>query len=145
MMLPKKYGGPQVDLKTFAKVVRKVANYNISAAWLTYLYPLHNMLPAFLPEKGADEIIHQGGLICDIFAALGKAEKDGDGYRISGKWSFVSGVNYSDWVGVGVMIQFPDSEKPVYCLPMLKTSEVEVVHNWDTFGLEDRQQPNYCR
>ncbi|MBT2729830.1 acyl-CoA dehydrogenase [Bacillus sp. ISL-75] len=135
MMLPKKYGGPQADLKTFAKVVRKVANYNISAAWLTYLYPLHNMLPAFLPEKGADEIIHQGGLICDIFAALGKAEQDGDGYRISGKWSFVSGVNYSDWVGVGVMIQFPDSEQPVYCLPMLKTSEVEVVHNWDTFGL----------
>ena len=66
MMLPKKYGGPQTDLKTLANVVRKVANYNISAAWLTYLYPLHNMLPAFLPEKGADEIINQGGLICDI-------------------------------------------------------------------------------
>ncbi|WP_223589164.1 acyl-CoA dehydrogenase family protein [Neobacillus bataviensis] len=135
IMLPKKYGGPQVDLKTFAKIVRKVANYNISAAWLTYLYPLHNMLPSFLPEKGADEIINQGGLICDIFAALGKAEKDGDGYRISGKWSFVSGVNFSDWVGVGVMIQFPDNPKPVYCLPMLKVSEVEVVNNWDTFGL----------
>ncbi|MEH7095249.1 acyl-CoA dehydrogenase family protein [Neobacillus vireti] len=135
MMLPKKYGGPQADLKTFAKVVRKVANYNISAAWLTYLYPLHNMLPAFLPEKGADEIINQGGLIADIFAALGKAEPDRDGFRISGKWSFVSGINYSEWVGVGVMIQFPDSEKPVYCLPMLKTSEVEIIRNWDTFGL----------
>ena len=82
---------------------------------------------------------NQGGLICDIFAALGKAERDGDGYRISGKWSFVSGVNYSDWVGVGVMIQFPDSPKPVYCLPMLKVSEVEVVNNWDTFGLRGQE------
>ncbi|MEW9672458.1 acyl-CoA dehydrogenase family protein [Ammoniphilus sp. 3BR4] len=135
LMLPKKYGGPQVDLKTFANIVRKVANYNISAAWLTYLYPLHNMLPAFLPAKGSDEIVGQGGLICDIFAALGKAEKDGDGYRISGQWDFVSGVLYSDWVGVGVMIKFPDSEKPVYCLPMLRTSEVQVINNWDTFGL----------
>ncbi|MEH7113332.1 acyl-CoA dehydrogenase [Neobacillus niacini] len=135
MMLPKKYGGPQTDLRTFAKVVRKVANYNISAAWLTYLYPLHNMLPAFLPEKGADEIVNQGGLICDIFAALGKAERDGEGIRISGKWNFVSGVNFSDWVGVGVMIHFPDTPKPVYCLPMLRVSEVEVVNNWDTFGL----------
>ncbi|MGE8081692.1 acyl-CoA dehydrogenase family protein [Peribacillus loiseleuriae] len=135
MMLPKKYEGPQVDLKAFAKVVRKVANYNLSAAWLTYLYPLHNMLPAFLPLSGRDEIVNQGGLICDIFAALGKAEKDGDGYRISGKWNFVSGVLHSDWVGVGVMIQFPDSEKSQYCLPMLKVSEVEIVKNWDTFGL----------
>ncbi|HZG71662.1 MAG TPA: acyl-CoA dehydrogenase family protein [Chondromyces sp.] len=135
IMLPKEYGGPQVDLRAFAKIVRTVANYNISAAWLTYLYPLHNMLPAFLPQKGRDEIVNQGGLICDIFAALGKAERDGDGYRISGKWNFVSGVLHSDWVGVGLMIQFPDSEKPEYCLPMLRTSEVEIVKNWDTFGL----------
>ncbi|MBV7507815.1 acyl-CoA dehydrogenase [Bacillus sp. sid0103] len=135
LMLPKKYGGPQADLKTFAKIVRKVANYNLSAAWLAYLYPLHNMLPAFLPQKGSDEIVNQGGLICDIFAALGKAERDGDGYRINGKWNFVSGVLYSDWVGAGVMIQFPDSDKPEYCLPMLRTSEIEIINNWDTFGL----------
>lgn len=135
MMLPKQYGGPQADLKTFASVVRKVANYNLSAAWLTYLYPLHNMLPAFLPPSGRDEIVNQGGLICDIFAALGKAEKDGDGYRISGQWDFVSGVLHSDWVGVGVMIQLPGLDKPQYCLPMLKVSEVEIVKNWNTFGL----------
>ena len=135
LMLPKKYGGPQVDLKTFAKVVRTVANYNMSAAWLTYLYPLHNMLPAYLPSKGADEIVDQGGLICDIFAALGTAEKDGDGYRISGQWDFVSGVLHSDWVGVGVKIQLPGSTEPETCLPILKTSEVQIVENWDTFGL----------
>lgn len=135
MMLPKKYGGPQVDLKTFAQIVRKVANYNLSAAWLTYLYPLHNILPAYLPPEGRDEIVNQGGLIADIFAAIGKAEKDGDGYRISGTWDFVSGVLHSDWVGVGVKIQFPDSPKPEVCLPMLRASEVTIVENWDTFGL----------
>ncbi|MBM4760969.1 acyl-CoA dehydrogenase family protein [Bacillus sp. B15-48] len=135
MMLPKKYGGPQTDLKTLAKVVRKVANYNLSAAWLTYLYPLHNILPAYLPPSGRDEIVNQGGLICDIFAALGKAERDGDGYRISGQWDYVSGVLHSDWVGVGVMMQLPDSDQPEFCLPMLKGSEVEIVKNWDTFGL----------
>ena len=112
IMLPKKYGGPQVDLKTFAKIVRTVSYHNVSAGWLTYLYPLHNILPAYLPEKGRDEIVNQGGLICDVFAAVGKAEKDGDGYRISGKWNFASGCLYSDWIGLGVNIQFPDSPEP---------------------------------
>lgn len=135
IMLPKEYGGPQIDLKGFAKIVRKVANYNISAAWLTYLYPLHNILPAYLPKKGRDEIINQGGLIVDVFAAVGKAEKDGDGYRINGTWNFASGVLYSDWIGLGVTVQFPDRDKPEVCLPMLKTSEVKIVKNWDTFGL----------
>jgi alkylation response protein AidB-like acyl-CoA dehydrogenase len=135
IMLPKEYGSPQIDLKGFAKIVRKVANYNISAAWLTYLYPLHNILPAYLPKKGRDEIINQGGLIVDVFAAVGKAEKDGDGYRINGTWNFASGVLYSDWIGLGVSVQFPDRDKPEVCLPMLKTSEVQIVRNWDTFGL----------
>ncbi len=135
IMLPKKYGGPQVDLKTFAKIVRTVSYYNISAAWLTYLYPLHNILPAYLPSKGEMKLSNQGGLICDVFAALGKAEKDGDGYRISGKWNFASGCLYSDWIGLGVKIQFPDSDKPEICLPILKASEVQIVENWDTFGL----------
>ncbi len=135
IMMPKEYGGPQIDLKGFAKIVRKVANYNISAAWLTYLYPLHNILPAYLPKKGRDEIFNQGGLICDVFAAVGKAERDGDGYRISGTWNFASGVLYCDWIGLGVAVQFPDSDKPEVCLPMLKASEVQIVKNWDTFGL----------
>ena len=63
-----------------------------------------NILRAYLPKKGRDEIINQGGLICDVFAAVGKAEKDGDGYRISGKWNFASGCLYSDWIGLGVAI-----------------------------------------
>lgn len=135
MMLPKEYGGPQVELKTFAKVIRKVANYNLSAAWLTFLYPLHNMLPAFLPKEGQEEIIQQGGLISDIFAAVGTAKKDGNGYRISGKWNFVSGVLHSDWVGVGVKMELPDGDGPEVCIPMIRTSELQIVENWDTFGL----------
>ncbi|MGE7762168.1 acyl-CoA dehydrogenase family protein [Peribacillus sp. NPDC097895] len=135
LMLPKKYGGPQIDLRTFAKVVRTVANYNISAAWLAYLYPLHNMLPSYLPQKGRDEIVNQGGLICDVFAAIGKAERDGDGYRISGKWNFASGVLYCDWIGLGVEMQFPDCTKPEVALPILRASDIQIVENWDTFGL----------
>ena len=44
-------------------------------------------------------------------------------------------VLYSDWIGLGVAIQFPDSDQPEVCLPMLKASELQIVENWDTFGL----------
>lgn len=135
LMLPKKYGEPQVDLRTLGKIVRKVSYHNVSAGWITYLYPLHNMLPAYLPTKGMDEIVNQGGIVVDVFAAIGKAERDGDGFRISGTWNFASGVNYCDWVGLGVIAQFPESDKPEVCLPILKASEIEIVKNWDTFGL----------
>ena len=135
ILLPKEYEGPQVDLRTFGEIVRTVAYYNVSASWLTFLYPLHNTLPSYLPKEARDEIVNQGGLISDIFAAIGTAEEDGDGYRISGKWNFASGVNYSDWIGVGVNMQLPGMDKPEVCLPILKTSDLQIVENWDTFGL----------
>lgn len=135
MLLPKKYEGPQIDFKTFAQIIRKVSYHNISAGWLTYLYPLHNSLPSYLPEKGMDEMAISEGLIVDVFAPVGKAEKDGDGYRISGKWHFASGVLHSEWIGLGLMMELPDSTGPEFCMPLLKTSEVEILNNWDTFGL----------
>lgn len=135
LLLPKKYGEPQIDLITYDQIIRKIAYYNGSAAWLGFLYSLHNVLPSYLPPEGRDEIVNQGGLICDIFAALGKAKREENGFRISGQWDYVSGVLHSDWVGVGVFLQFPDKDKPEFCLPIIRTSEVEIVKNWDTFGL----------
>ena len=135
LLLPKKYGGPQIDFDTFAKIIRKVAYYNVSAAWLTYFYPLHNTLPSFLSQKGMDEIANDGGLICDVFAPVGKAVRDGDGYRISGKWNFASGVLFSDWIGLGLMMEFKEGGEPEFCMPIMRTSEVEVLNNWDVLGL----------
>ena len=48
-----------------------------------------------------DEIYNDGGLLADIFAPVGKAEKSEGGYILNGKWNFVSGVNYSEWVSLG--------------------------------------------
>lgn len=134
MMIPKNQGGPGVDLRTFVKVLRTVSNYNLSAAWLSFLYPLHNMLPAYLPQEGQDEIYEHGGLIADIFAAIGEGERVEGGYIISGKWSFVSGVNHADWVGVGLKVENEKGEKE-FILPIVPRNELQVVENWDTFGL----------
>lgn len=135
LMLPKKYGGPQVDLATFAKIVRKVAYYNMSAAWLTYFFALHNVLPSYLPPQARDEIVNQGGLIADIFAPVGKGEIDGEGFRLSGVYNYGSGILFSDWVGLGVFLQLPENEQPEFCMLILPTSQVTINKNWDTFGL----------
>lgn len=135
LMLPKEYGEPQVDLHQFAEIVRTVSYYNMSAGWLTYLYPLHNILPSYLEKSTRDEIVNQGGLICDVFAAVGKAEKVDGGYIINGVWNYASGVLFSDWIGLGVPAEVDDSDKPEIVMPIFYKDQVEIVKNWDTFGL----------
>ena len=51
ILLPKEYGGPQVNLKTFSDIVRTVSNYNMSAGWLAYLYPLHKYYSGIFTKK----------------------------------------------------------------------------------------------
>ncbi|MDR7236351.1 acyl-CoA dehydrogenase [Neobacillus drentensis] len=135
LLLPKKYGEPQVDLREYSQIIRTVGKYNTSAAWLTFLYSIHNSLVAFMTKEGAEEVINQGGLIADIFAPIGKVEKDGDGFRITGKYSFVSGILYSDWVALAVKMKLDDSEETELCMLNIPISDVEIVENWDTLGL----------
>ena len=135
LFLPKEYGEPQIDLREYSEIIRTVAKHNVSAAWLTYLYSIHNILVAHLPRKGRDEVVNQGGLIADIFAPIGKTEIDGDGFRITGKYGFVSGILYSDWVALAVKMQLEGDDSPQIYMLTLPTTDVQIEKNWDTLGL----------
>ena len=56
LIIPKEYGYPQIDFTTFTDLVKTVGYYNLSAAWLTYFYSLHNSWVAYLPKHRMDEI-----------------------------------------------------------------------------------------
>ncbi len=135
LLLPKQYGGPQINLRSYSEIVETVSKYSVSAGWLTYLYTIHNVWAAYLPEKGKNEIINHGGLLADIFSPVGRAEPDGDGFRLTGKYNFVSGILYSDWVALAAFMKLPGGEEPEFCAFALPIEDVEVVENWNTMGL----------
>ena len=134
-ILPKEYGGPQISLRGLGGIVRAIAYHNISASWVGYFYPLHNSLTAYLPQEGRDEIIHSGELIADVFAPIGKVTLVDGGIRLTGTYSYTSGVNYAGWIGLGAMAQLPESDCLELIMCFLRKDEVQVIENWDTFGL----------
>ena len=75
LIIPKEYGYPKIDFTTYADLVKEVGYYNLSAAWLTYFYSLHNAWVAYLPKHRMDEIYQDGGLLADIFAPVGKEKR----------------------------------------------------------------------
>lgn len=135
LILPKEYGGPQIDFKTFDDMVKTVGYYNLSAAWLTYFFSVHNAWVAFLPKHRMDEIVYDGGLIADVFAPVGKLEKCDGGFIISGTWNYVSGINYSEWISVGARYQFDDEEEPESLGLCMRISELNLTKDWDSLGL----------
>ena len=135
LILPKEYGYPQIDFTTFTDMVKTVGYYNLSAAWLTYFYALHNSWVPFLSKKRMDEIFSTGGLIADIFAPVGKVERCDGGYLLSGKWNYVSGVNYAEWIALAAFYQFEGEDKPERIGLAVKVSELTIIRDWDSLGL----------
>lgn len=135
LLLPKEYGYPQIDWQTYVDLISTVGYYNLSAAWITCFFSLHNAWVSYLPKPFRDEIVKQGGFVADVFAPIGKVEKCEGGYLVSGTYHFVSGIKYADWVGVGAMMTFDDSNKPERVGICLKVSDLKIEENWDSLGL----------
>jgi alkylation response protein AidB-like acyl-CoA dehydrogenase len=135
LILPKEYGYPQIDFTTFADMVKTVGYYNLSAAWLTYFYALHNAWVPFLSKKRMDEIVNDGGLLADIFAPVGKVERCEGGYLLSGKWNYVSGVNHAEWVGLAAIYQFEGENQPDRLALVTRVSDLTVIKDWNSMGL----------
>ena len=136
LLRPKAYGGQDLDYYTFGDIIRTVANYNVSAAWLTYFAIIHETWPAFLDKEARDKLFGTGELMADVFAPVGKVENDGDGYRISGTWNFCSGVPYCDWIALGAIHQMHDGTEPEFGLFIVHKEDLEVIENWDALGLK---------
>jgi len=133
--LPKEYGGPQISLRGLGEIVRTIAYYNISAAWLGYFFPLHNSLPAHLPQEGRDEIVNSGELLVDVFAPVGQVIVVEGGIRLTGTYNYASGVNFAGWIGLGAVAQLPESDRPELIMAFMRKEEVQVNEIWDSFGL----------
>lgn len=135
LLLPKEYGELQIDFKTYSDLIRKVSYYNLSAAWLTCFYSLHNAWVSYLPKPFRDEVVASEGFVADVFAPMGQLEEVEGGYLLSGKWNFVSGILYSDWVALGALVDFSGTGKKEgagICVPV---KDLKIEKNWNPLGL----------
>ena len=136
LLRPKRYGGFALGPRTFSEVVRVVARHNASAAWLVYFTALHEQWVAFLDPKGRKEIYDSDGFTADIFFPIGKVEYVEGGVKLSGQWNWGSGVKWDTWIGLGALVEVPGfAGGPQPCLVTVNTSQIEIVGEWDPFGL----------
>lgn len=99
MLLPKRYGGLEVDLPTYVKVWMEIGRGDASAAWCGCLAANHALqVGSWWPEKAQDEIF---GTNADFKAAsvaaplTGFARRVEDGWELNGKVSYCSGIPYA--------------------------------------------------
>lgn len=110
--VPARWGGNAATFTEVTSAVAAIGESCASTAWYASLTASLGRMAAYLPLEGQQEIWQDGPdpLIVGALMPLGKAEPVDGGWRVSGKWPFVSVIEFSAWAlvcGMAVTAQRP--------------------------------------
>jgi 3-hydroxy-9,10-secoandrosta-1,3,5(10)-triene-9,17-dione monooxygenase len=100
---PLRYGGLETDPASFFESIMKIAEADSSAAWIGGQLNVHSFEIALMDERMQDEFWADGPdtRASSSYAPIGKAVAVDGGHRLSGTWTFSSGVDHAQWVVLG--------------------------------------------
>jgi indole-3-acetate monooxygenase len=137
------WGGPELTSIEQTEVVEALSYGDASAGWCATIGSNTGLYTAFLREPVAREMFTSLDLItAGMLFPVGRADRVPGGYRLTGRWTFGSGITYCDWVISGAFIYrdgepdpSPDGDPHDSRLFLVRREFVEVVDNWHTTGL----------
>ena len=142
LCVPRTIGGVEGHVLDLLAAVEAVARGDGSAGWCAAIGATSGALATYLPEPAAREVYGDPGVISGgVFAPLGRATPVGDGYRVSGRWPFASGVNHCDWLMGGCLVEEGgelrklESGAPDIRFMLFPAAEAEVIDTWNVAGL----------
>jgi len=135
VMQPKRFGGFEYGYDVFVEAVSRVASGDGSTGWVYSLGAVHPWMIACYPEEAQHDFWRDSydTVAAVSYAPAGKAAPAPGGYRLSGRWSFASGVDNASWGIVGGIIPMADGAKPGFFL--VPKSDYTIHDDWNTMGL----------
>ena len=141
LLQPESHGGYQTHPRDFFEWVRAVGRYNPSAGWVSGVVGIHPWEVALLEPDLKDELYGNDPdtWIASPYAPAGRAVREGDGFRFSGRWQYSTGTDHCGWVVLGGMVVDaegqPDSPPEVRHF-FLPRGDYEIVpDSWNVMGL----------
>jgi indole-3-acetate monooxygenase len=150
LWLPKAFGGPELNLVDYIRVIEELARADGSAAWCATVAACYSRIAGYLQPDVAREIFGSGRtVVAGTINPTGKAFIVDGGYRVTGRWPYGSGIQHSTWTLGNCIVH--DREGPRraasgasdICLTIFPTSAVEVIDTWLVSGLRGTGSHDY--
>ena len=142
MAMPRAWGGPELDPLTQFRVIEALAMADGSVGWCAMIGCDGGYVTAFLDQDAA-RTMYPDPLVATGFAATttGQAVPVCGGYRVSGRFPFVSGCQHCEWLVFGCVIvedgvpRADGNGVPETRQCLLRPSQCEILDTWRTTGL----------
>lgn len=135
MLVPRQFGGAELELADYAAVVRELARADGAVGWTVMIGSAAPAILGMLPATAFADVYAEGPdvVLAGAFNPTGVATPDAGGFRVAGRWSFASGCQHADWFVAHCMVD--DGRVPPMRMMVLPAADVEIVDTWTVSGL----------
>jgi indole-3-acetate monooxygenase len=147
MLVPRSHGGLELDLPAALDVLLALARIDGSLGWTVMIGSGGNLFLPWLPRDTYQEVYRNGPDV--IFAGSstpsGTAEVEARGWRVNGRWPFVSGCQHADWIlafcvvtegGIPVRQFGSGAGPPLMRAVLLPACDWQIEDTWHVAGLK---------
>jgi alkylation response protein AidB-like acyl-CoA dehydrogenase len=137
LVQPAAFGGDEHDFAMLADLIMEIAQACASTAWVCGLLSAHQwMLGLFAAEAQRDVWgRNPDALLCGSYAPACDAVAEAGGYRISGRWSFASGCDNSQWAFCAARLPATQDRASEPAFFLVARADWVIDDTWDTIGL----------
>src|SRR5260370_38036880 len=142
MVMPRAWGGPELDPMTQFRIIEALAIEDGSVGWCAMIGCDAGYISAFLDQDVAR------AMFPDLLSAMGAAATPTGtasvvprGYRVSGRFPFVSGCHHCEWLWLGCHVVEDGAARvnangvPETRQCLLRLDQCEILDTWYTIGL----------
>jgi alkylation response protein AidB-like acyl-CoA dehydrogenase len=143
MFVPRAFGGLEASILEGFEAAERLSQIDSAAGWVLQITAIAGPTTlAMLQDEAAREVFADPRVIvAGGFNPPGMAIPVEGGYRLSGRWGFVSGCHYATWFTDPALIirdgqpEMDEHGQPVMLLAVYPASEGKVIENWDPLGM----------
>jgi len=141
IFLPKAYGGLDLTPMEAMEVIEELARADASVAWCVWNSNTHWTIAQLSPE--AAQTIHADPdvITANSTRASGQAHIVPDGFRVSGRWSLVSGCELGTWMVLLCVVhengkpRLTPAGAPENRFMLIPSADCEIIDTWTVGGL----------
>src|SRR6478736_7484076 len=118
------------------RLAETVARGDASAGWCVSIAATSSLLAGWLGPEGLAEVFGDPDHVAaGVWAPRGAARRVDGGYRVSGRWSFCSGITHADYLFGGCVVDADRDGGGIPRVLAIPVTEMQIVDTWHTSGL----------
>lgn len=138
LMMPRRIGGYETDIRTYIAVMAELGQGCGSTAWTASLLNVCAWLAGLFPERAQSDVwgTNSEAWVAGSLAPRGEARAVKGGWMVNGRWPWASGCLHAQWAACGIHMKDERGEMANLGLSLLPMTELTIQDTWHMAGMK---------